>query len=824
MMKCHQREVKGPASLGITTRMGTSRLVVSLIIILIINTCPMDAFAEGLIIVVQPTDIADCKGNTVTFKITIADAAGTVHYCWQQKWPGEPGFTDIVPAETTDQLKVSNIGTGTSPPDGTQFRVSVSDDTGTYYSEAATLTVNRIVGIAPIGKAGYTLCAGSNITLTTLTDGLEPLGYQWIKHEGPGIWYDIPGATSPSFSILDANWEDAGEYKPRVIFPATESGTCIETSTIVRTVTLNIPEPGTIGSDQEIPSGTTPDPLLSLIEAIGPQEAILSYQWEESTDEGNTWTEISGITTPDYAFPEPIHTTTHYRRTAVSVLNEVSCSATTDSVTISVRDHLTISKAMITNSMKPGDEIIYQINYANRNTIGTAQNVKIIDYLPHSDKFTFVSASNDGVFDESTDRVTWNLGSVPPSTSGVVKITGIAGRSGWTSFAPGAYYLSEGSSQITLTNDASIENLTNEPIFIDDPVENEITQFCGVVLEPANRIGYIDAEANSFLNYVVTLGNSGNITDQFHLNLEANIPPGQIKLNHSLLNLSDEAISETGWMAPGEELVLILRVENDQGALLNQSSYARIIASSAVCGQVGEATIITTSYQGNPGSSCDLAILKSGLASATVGTPFSYTLTIQNLAGSAESFSFYDQIPESVSFVSATCENPDVLLYHSAGELIGIYPKDFNNNDIPITITVTVSPFCAASPAFTSCATVSTPTAEQSLENNVSFLTQTVNSNISAPGFDPVASVCSGSATILTATGADAGYSYKWYDAETGGTLLVTGNSYATPPLMNSAVFYVTIYNQAEPACESSRTKIEISVDPLPVTSPIFHK
>ncbi|MDD3386040.1 MAG: hypothetical protein PHN30_10040, partial [Bacteroidales bacterium] len=62
MMKCHQREVKGPASLGITTRMGTSRLVVSLIIILIINTCPMDAFAEGLIIVVQPTDIADCKG------------------------------------------------------------------------------------------------------------------------------------------------------------------------------------------------------------------------------------------------------------------------------------------------------------------------------------------------------------------------------------------------------------------------------------------------------------------------------------------------------------------------------------------------------------------------------------------------------------------------------------------------------------------------------------------------------------------------------------------------------------------------------------------
>ncbi len=76
-------------------------------------------------------------------------------------------------------------------------------------------------------------------------------------------------------------------------------------------------------------------------------------------------------------------------------------------------------------------------------------------------------------------------------------------------------------------------------------------------------------------------------------------------------------------------------------------------------------------------------------------------------------------------------------------------------------------------------------------------------------------SVCGTGTVTLTASGATGSEDYKWYDAETGGTPIFAGNPYE-PSISVTTTFYVSIYDTAT-SCESSRTPVTATVNPLPV-------
>ena len=67
--------------------------------------------------------------------------------------------------------------------------------------------------------------------------------------------------------------------------------------------------------------------------------------------------------------------------------------------------------------------------------------------------------------------------------------------------------------------------------------------------------------------------------------------------------------------------------------------------------------------------------------------------------------------------------------------------------------------------------------------------------------------ICSGLTTNLMATAP--GGTYKWFDAESGGTLLSTGNYFTTPALTSTTTFYVqtTIFG-----CTSLRTAVTVTI------------
>ncbi|MDN3549173.1 PKD-like domain-containing protein [Mucilaginibacter aquaedulcis] len=71
--------------------------------------------------------------------------------------------------------------------------------------------------------------------------------------------------------------------------------------------------------------------------------------------------------------------------------------------------------------------------------------------------------------------------------------------------------------------------------------------------------------------------------------------------------------------------------------------------------------------------------------------------------------------------------------------------------------------------------------------------------------------VQTGSTATLTASGSSG--TYEWYNAPTGGDLLSLKNSYITTPLTNNTSYYV---QTTVDGCSSRRTKVDVSVLPLP--------
>ncbi|MBD0256288.1 MAG: T9SS type A sorting domain-containing protein, partial [Cytophagales bacterium] len=92
-------------------------------------------------------------------------------------------------------------------------------------------------------------------------------------------------------------------------------------------------------------------------------------------------------------------------------------------------------------------------------------------------------------------------------------------------------------------------------------------------------------------------------------------------------------------------------------------------------------------------------------------------------------------------------------------------------------------------------------------------LTQTATIGVRSPLAAPAAAgktISSGQTATLTASGAPAGATYRWYAAASGGTPLATTASYTTPTLTATTTYYVAAYGL--PCGESPRRAVAVTV------------
>ncbi len=89
-------------------------------------------------------------------------------------------------------------------------------------------------------------------------------------------------------------------------------------------------------------------------------------------------------------------------------------------------------------------------------------------------------------------------------------------------------------------------------------------------------------------------------------------------------------------------------------------------------------------------------------------------------------------------------------------------------------------------------------------------VTVTINAIPAAPVV-PGTTICAGNTATLTASGSTG--TYQWYDAAIGGNLLATGSTYTTTFLNVNTSYYVSALVNS---CTSTRTKVDIIVNPIP--------
>jgi surface protein len=332
------------------------------------------------------------SGNTVrgeTLTATVTDADGTpnnINYQWQSStdngisWSNIVGATDYTLLLTTDLV-------------GRRIRVTASytDNLGTSeaITSAPTATVTHINIPGSVTISGNTV-RGETLTATvTDADGTpNNINYQWQSSTDNGIsWSNIVGATDYTLLLTTA----LVGRRIRVTAGYTDNLNTGETIASEPTATVtHINIPGSVTISGNTVRGNT---LTATVTDADGTPNNINYQWQSSTDNGISWSNIVGAT--DYTLLLTTALVGRRIRVTASYTDNLSTgetitSAPTATVThINIPGSVTISgntvrgetlTATVTDADGTPNNIIYQWQSSTDNGISWSNIVGATDY------------------------------------------------------------------------------------------------------------------------------------------------------------------------------------------------------------------------------------------------------------------------------------------------------------------------------------------------------------------------------------------------------------------------------------------------------------
>ncbi len=154
---------------------------------------------QGPAISTQPSDIAACETNDVTFIIN-ASGVAPLTYQWVHDGVNISGATNST-------LTVTGISSG----DAGNYLCVVTDACGTVSSNTATLSINQNTAITT-QPVNLTANEGDNVNFTVVATG-NNLAYQW-KKDGSNLSNggNISGVTTSTLSLTSVTTADYGNY------------------------------------------------------------------------------------------------------------------------------------------------------------------------------------------------------------------------------------------------------------------------------------------------------------------------------------------------------------------------------------------------------------------------------------------------------------------------------------------------------------------------------------------------------------------------------------------------------------------------------------
>jgi len=266
----------------------------------------------------NPVSATFTAGATAQFT---AAASGnlTPNVQWQQSTDGGSTFTNVTGATST-----SLSFTAASAQNGYEFRAVFTNSTGSATSTVATLTVQTGPAVTQ-NPANLAVNAGGTAQFTAAASGAPAPTVQWQQStNGGAVFSDIAGATSSPLSFVAAAGQDG--YQFRAVF-SNASGTA---TTTAATLTVHSAPAVT----QNPVSATFTAGATAQFTAAASGNPTPNVQWQQSTDGGNTFTNVAGATSTTLSFPAA-SAQNGYRFRAV--FTNSTGSATTTAATLTVQ-------------------------------------------------------------------------------------------------------------------------------------------------------------------------------------------------------------------------------------------------------------------------------------------------------------------------------------------------------------------------------------------------------------------------------------------------------------------------------------------------------
>ena len=158
------------------------------------------------------------------------------------------------------------------------------------------------------------------------------------KNDTLGVSVDeAQEATNIAKGINTAGWVKYTTYTDAQGSTRNKSEVLVAMGTITGDNDTIDPDPViTIGTQPVAASVTTPDPATFTVVATATRSAVLSYQWQVSTDTGTTWTNITGKTSATLTVisTDAEYVTANQFRAVVSSTGAASVNSTARTLTI----------------------------------------------------------------------------------------------------------------------------------------------------------------------------------------------------------------------------------------------------------------------------------------------------------------------------------------------------------------------------------------------------------------------------------------------------------------------------------------------------------
>lgn len=273
-----------------------------------------------------------CAGGDPAALSSASPAVGTgiVVYQWQSK-TGSGSWTDISGAtaesydppagiNATTYFRRMAIAVGCSSQPSNELTVTVMP------TNAGTITGDQVVCVGTVP---------GSFTSATDASGATSVIYLWQKSTDGTNWTDITGATGNSYTETNSLTVNTS-YRRKAILTS-DLINCTVFSNSVGITINQINAAGSINGNQIICASGDATTLTSgttTVNAVGD----ITYQWQYSTNNGNTWTNVTGATADSYDPPAgSVTTKTIFRRGTAVIVNGSTCDNTfTNNITIDI--------------------------------------------------------------------------------------------------------------------------------------------------------------------------------------------------------------------------------------------------------------------------------------------------------------------------------------------------------------------------------------------------------------------------------------------------------------------------------------------------------